>query len=447
MPPQIALFLCVLLILFLFRSESKRECKVSRAIWIPLIWIMAIGSRPIGFWFGLGGATTIAEAESAYLSGSPIDRTLFIILIISGVFVLSRRQIHWSRLIRKNTALFLWLLYCGISIVWSDYPFVAFKRWIMATGYFVMVLLLLTDASPIEAVKSIFRRYSYAFIPLSIVLIKYYPHLGVIYGPWSGAPEYAGVTQTKNLLGQLCVISGLFFLWQFLSIRRQKPLSDNRRDLLVTIFFLFMTAWLLLKASSATCFVSVITSICILTGLSDRKSLRTLGLLLLVGIPIAMILEYSLNITEILISHLGRDATFSGRTELWSDLLTGPTNRLIGSGFESFWLGDTAHALWEKYWWRPNQAHNGYIEIYLNLGLTGLFLGAALIISTVQTIRNAPLHEFALRRFQIAYFVIFLLTNITEDVFKGVMWFFFLLIAIDFSPSHLPQDRTTEMPS
>jgi len=43
-------------------------------------------------------------------------------------------------------------------------------------------------------------------------------------------------------------------------------------------------------------------------------------------------------------------------------------NPWIGAGFESFWLGPRLNKLWAQYNFMPNQAHNGYIEIYLNLG-------------------------------------------------------------------------------
>jgi O-antigen ligase len=49
------------------------------------------------------------------------------------------------------------------------------------------------------------------------------------------------------------------------------------------------------------------------------------------------------------------------------------SNFLVGAGFESFWLGPRLQAVWDAF---PNlyvsEAHNGYIEVYLNLGVVGL---------------------------------------------------------------------------
>jgi hypothetical protein len=58
-----------------------------------------------------------------------------------------------------------------------------------------------------------------------------------------------------------------------------------------------------------------------------------------------------------------------------------PNNLLFGTGFESFWLGPRVEQLWQKYWWHPNQAHNGYIETYINLGAVGVTLLLLMIAS------------------------------------------------------------------
>ena len=444
MPPPIALLLCILFILFLFKMDSKREPKVSRALWIPLIWMLAIGSRPIIFWLNLGSGITITE--TANISGSPIDRTLFIVLTVAAILILSKREIYWSQIMKRNFLMILFVLYCGISILWSDYPFVSFKRWVMGLGYFIMVLLVLTEANPIEALKSIFRRYSYVFIPLSIVLIKYYPYLGRGYDPWTGVPVNIGITTDKNNLGQSCLICGLFYAWHFLLLWRKKKIPVNTREISINFLFLLMISWLLIQASSATSFMSLIIGICIFTGLSAiKRNVRQAGVIILVGMATFFLLLLSLDAIEIIISSLGRATTLSGRTELWYEVLDIDNNPLIGAGFDSFWLGNRVRPLWEKHWWRPTQAHNGYIEIYLNLGLIGLFFIIGVAMSTYAKICKVLPFDFDFGRFQMAYLFVFLMTNITENIiFRGVMWFIFLFIAID-CPHCTPLKGATTM--
>src|SRR5207244_5423105 len=73
-----------------------------------------------------------------------------------------------------------------------------------------------------------------------------------------------------------------------------------------------------------------------------------------------------------LVEAMGRDSTLTGRTDIWKEVLSTDVDPWLGTGFESFWLGKRAEQLWKKYYWHPNQAHNGYIEIFINLGWAGV---------------------------------------------------------------------------
>ena len=80
---------------------------------------------------------------------------------------------------------------------------------------------------------------------------------------------------------------------------------------------------------------------------------------------------------------MGRDSTLTGRTEIWTHVLWVAGNPLLGTGFESFWLGDRLANVWSI---MPGiqEAHNGYLEVYLNLGWIGVTLLAVIgLISTV----------------------------------------------------------------
>jgi hypothetical protein len=93
---------------------------------------------------------------------------------------------------------------------------------------------------------------------------------------------------------------------------------------------------------------------------------------------------------------LGRNATLTDRTEVWELALRLQPNPILGAGFESFWLGQRLEDLWSKFWGKPNQAHNGYIETYLNLGLIGLVILFAPILATFRKISWDLNHRFEL---------------------------------------------------
>ena len=108
---------------------------------------------------------------------------------------------------------------------------------------------------------------------------------------------------------------------------------------------------------------------------------------------------------------------------------------LFGVGYDSFWLGKTMEVLWDKYWWRPTEAHNGYVEIFLELGITGLVLIAIVIVKTFKNIFKTISINYNYGLLRITYLVIAVLYNIMESSFKGtnIVYFMFLLVSIEYN--------------
>src|SRR4030095_12397896 len=205
MPPMVALISCLGLIALLFRIERKHNPAATAALWIPTISLLIQGSRPIGRW--------LAPGSSSIEEGSSADRFVLITLISLALFVVSTRSIPWSKILRANVPLLVLCLYASLSILWSDFPFLSMKRWLRLAGIIPIAAVVLTERSPLQAMESVLRRCSYVLIPLSFILITYFPQVGRTYGRYSGHEMWTGVTLTKNALGHLCMVSALFLVW------------------------------------------------------------------------------------------------------------------------------------------------------------------------------------------------------------------------------------------
>jgi O-antigen ligase len=111
---------------------------------------------------------------------------------------------------------------------------------------------------------------------------------------------------------------------------------------------------------------------------------------------------------------------------------------IFGHGFESFWLGDRIKYLQSLWYWKPTQAHNGYIELYLNLGWVGLFFLTGVIMSCYLRLRKMLLFSSEMTesvifaRFGMAFLAGFLVYNYSEAAFKSLHFLFviFLLVTI-----------------
>ena len=73
-----------------------------------------------------------------------------------------------------------------LSTLWSDITPIAIRRWVREVIVLVMALVIMSEANPRQALESVLRRSAYILIPFSLMLIKYYPALGVEYARWSG---------------------------------------------------------------------------------------------------------------------------------------------------------------------------------------------------------------------------------------------------------------------
>ncbi len=431
MPPQLALLICVAFIVFLLRNDVRRGPNVSYSLLVPLVWLMIYASRPISFWFGHG----VADSGEAYLDGSPVDRVVFLTLIVIGIVILIKRGLTWSEAFRGNRAIILYILYLGISTVWSDQTFVAFKRWIKEIGHIVMVLIVLTEPDPVEAVKTMIRRCAFVLLPLSLVLNRYFPQYSRMYSQGGGPPQFIGVATHKNSLGALCLVCGLVLFWDFYQRWKARHSLAGSKNFLIDIVMLLLTAFLLYSSHSATAQLGMLIGMVIIVALNSRhlRDNPRMIVVYIVGlIVLAIAVEMTVGIVSLTSSGMGRDRTLTGRTDFWMELIQMGTNPLIGTGYESFWLGGRLNYFWNKYWWHPNQAHNGYIEIYLNLGLLGLGLVSAFLFSTFKQLgRNfTQMHYSQFNVLVAAFVVIFMVVNFTEAQFKGSSWFIFLLFTM-----------------
>ena len=107
-----------------------------------------------------------------------------------------------------------------------------------------------------------------------------------------------------------------------------------------------------------------------------------------------------------------------------------PNNPLLGTGYESFWLGSRLETVWRAFG-GINESHNGYLEVYLNLGLIGALLLGGLLISSYRHICRQLASSANLASLSLAFWTIMLFYNMTEAAFKShLMWETFLLAAM-----------------
>jgi exopolysaccharide production protein ExoQ len=394
--------------------------------WAPFWWMFFAGSRFASSWLNLrapGGSV------DAYAEGSPVDRAVFFVLIAWGAIVLLRRRINWHDLFSENKLIVAYLAYCLLSILWTDEPTILAKRWIKDLGNPVIALVLLTEQRPFDALATTAKRLGLVLLPLSVLFIRYIPELGRGYG-MGGGTMYTGAADQKNTLGLLCLLVALCSLWRFLYERAR----TDRYDLLNGAILL----WLLYMANSKTAWTCALVGTAILVT-SARRGMRARPMQLLyvtaVLAALYVIADPVLDLKEVVLRLLNRDETLTNRTELWDTVRTLQTNAIVGTGFMSFWAGDRMASVWKALGPGVNQAHNGYLEQYLNLGYVGVGFIIAIASAAIGSVRKLLRVAYSNAVLRLSFLVLALLYNYTEASFYGIncMWVLLLIASFDVS--------------
>jgi O-antigen ligase len=279
------------------------------------------------------------------------------------------------------------------------------------------------------------KRLAYVVFPVSILFIKYYPNMGRTFDPFIGQPSNTGIALDKNMLGSVCMILGAFLFWHLLQVLKRPPDKERKWELICVALVMAAGFWVLYLAHSATSLVSMLIAMGIIwvVGLQAIRK-DQLTTYLVVSVVLIVAAQYVFNIYDNVLDLLGKDKTLTDRTRVWAEVRTIDINPIIGTGFESFWLGDRREHMWSIFWWHPIQAHNGYLETYLNIGYIGLGFMIMLIVSTYQKANFLLRQGVEFARFRMGYIAAFVLYNCTEAAFKALhpVFFIFFLVAMDY---------------
>lgn len=430
MPPQVALIICTIFVLWLLRLDHKQAPDVSLALWIPTIWMLINISKPLGVWFESGNAS-VEE-------GSPLDRTVLIALFCIGLIILVIRRFDWSTAISKNVWLMMLLGYMLVSILWSDIPFVSFKRWTRELTVLVMSFLIATESEPRQAVQSLFRRIIYILIPFSYVVIHYFPKYGREYNPWTGDLMWIGVATQKNGLGILCIFAAFFLIWSFIRRRQGKDTPATKYQTYLEALIFILTLWLMggpqhSFSYSATSNATFIFGLSILIGLSLIKKKGTMIELKALIVIVVFIIVYGtvtpfvgkLSLVDIS-SILGRNSNLTGRNEIWAILTPLAMKRpILGYGFGGFWTTDAIQEVRGI-----QQSHCGYLDILLNLGLIGHIFFSMFLLSCCRKAQREMIENFDWGSFFICFLLMALVHNISESSSFGITGKFSAVVLI-----------------
>jgi hypothetical protein len=420
----LAFALCATLVGTLFHLDRGKSIKTSKALWLPVIWLWIVGSRPVSAWlaawFGIGGNSGGLDAQ---LDGNPIDALIFLLLLISAIIVLGRRKAKTKAYLSSSLPILIYFAFCLISCLWSPFTAVALKRWVKAVGDLAMVLVVLTDPQPVEALRKLFSRVGLILLPASLLLIRY-SALGRGFDE-DGNPSNLGVTTNKNMLGLMAWVLFLGAVWSLRSVYRTKKNPTRRRRLVVYLALVGFGFGVLAVAHSATSIscAALGCGLMLLSSLSwvRRRPARLNVLASVLAVSVALGMAFDLK--AVVLQSLGRKPDLTGRTAIWEMIIPMARNPIIGAGYESFWNASAAelHRIpgpEGRMFHQLNTAHNGYIDTYLNLGWVGVSLIGLILLSGYTRVSGAFQRDQEVGALALMFLIPSAVYSVTEAGFR-----------------------------
>jgi len=261
----------------------------------------------------------------------------------------------------------------------------------------------------------------------SLVMVFAFPAIGV--HQYENAGLWRGLWYEKNQMGAVMVIGATAAAACLAS-------PDPRR--LIPALALILSVGLVLATQSKTSLLCLLVGIGLIGGLYIMR--RGGPVVTVVAVWCAVVAAglglwiwdtHSVELLEV----LGKDPSLTGRTDIWDSLMRKVADRpWTGYGYGAFWgrIGESVPADWvrKETGWLVPSAHNGWIDLLVQLGwpgavLVGALMAATMVIAVLRSFR-AGLQE---GWWSLGFVAAFLVLSLSESILmahQGLPWVLFL---------------------
>ena len=352
---------------------------------------------------------------------------------------------HWRTvlvLLSATWPVLLPVLVAACSVLWSVDPQLSLYRTIALAGttaFGIFLALRFSAEGQLRLLALVLGVVAFASTLLSLLL----PEYGVMTGPHSGA--WSGVFFHKNSFGRIMALTTLVFFLLLMGAREMRPIALSGIALSIALVLASLSQASLIVA------IACLTGAGVLSAVQRFPRRKRLAVLFVGAMVAAFAAVWAVQREESILGSLGRDPTFTGRTELWTVLLEkARVHPWLGYGYGAFWRGATGmsgEVQQALQGWYPIHAHNGFLDLVLELGIVGLLIFLVpLSIYGYRTYSWGIAQPFPLCLWPVMYLLFLVLSNLAESALvrqNNIYWVLYVAAVLTVNRQ---QERLYETP-
>ena len=370
------------------------------------------------------GVILEAEQYRTYMYGALYLLSLVLVLT-KGITALKMMRFHWPYL--------LFLAFIIITAEWSYYPGKVFITWGHFVGFYLITLsamIGLQGKDPLYFFRLIVL-YAAITVLITFVAVLFFPDRGIMM--IGEKQRWVGLTLNANTLGMTLLFSvwGTIVFFQY------------SRSVVSKVFLFLLLGALAVALYGSDSMTSIVLSVMlflslpVLLKISRMKPLHaqiSLAFLVVATLVCPLVIvafvpdffEPGNLLTKLTL--IGRTATFTGRTSLWTVALQAIQEKpFLG------WSFDALFSVSDRFLIKGAHLHNGYLEIMVYGGVFGLMLLIGTLTQMIFNLVKMVTRNGMLFVSLSMLLLVLLIHNITEPSFGRAPSFFWLVFTMLYS--------------
>ncbi len=355
----------------------------------------------------------------------------------SGIYLITFYLIifYWRKAIQiAFRDVILWLLVglAFVSTLWSYAPLETLRGSVALLGNTLIGIYLVTCYSRQKFLKLLLWALG-LIVVLSLGLSIFLPDVAFHHFPGS----MRGVLSNKNHFGPLMALAVI--TWLLYSVH-----STKMRFMAICFCLLSFIFLLLSQCITAWIIFSILLPMVIIYYLLRHKRVKMAVPIILITLALCTFFFLITTNLNNLLELAGKNITLTGRTELWLivwDMIQ-HQQPWLGFGYDAFWLGmeGPSGAVWEIISWNPPHAHNGYLDVWLQLGVVGIVIFIiSFVINYFRAVLLACRQKDILQMFPLLILTFMIIHNLSESTFmvrNNFFWILYVVTSLQFCVEH-----------